>query len=154
VSDRANERTGAHQLSRHDRPQDPPNPYDPGRDRRRLINDRAAGSDRSALSDAGFIHVFLNNARYHHANLVQQWLAYPGLSDKAPFHPGLLFTLEPDRVMHRQTTHNKRYATDKEFANAMLDFLREKVPKHWPNFRDSVTDNFRAISPRNFRGMM
>ena len=24
------------------------------------------------------IHVFLDNARYHHAKLVQQWLARPG----------------------------------------------------------------------------
>jgi hypothetical protein len=24
------------------------------------------------------IHVFLDNARYHHAKLVQQWLAQPG----------------------------------------------------------------------------
>jgi hypothetical protein len=26
------------------------------------------------------IHVFLNNARYHHAKLVREWLARPGRS--------------------------------------------------------------------------
>jgi hypothetical protein len=33
----------------------------------------------------------------------------------------------------------------------MLDFLRNKVPKNWKRFRDSVTDNFRVISPKDFR---
>ena len=33
------------------------------------------------------IHVFLDNARYHHAKLVQEWLARPGCRDQAAFHP-------------------------------------------------------------------
>ncbi|MGH7923171.1 MAG: hypothetical protein ACREQH_01105 [Candidatus Binatus sp.] len=36
-------------------------------------------------------------------------------------------------------------------AALMLDFLRGKVPKNWNRLRDSVTDNFRGISPRDFR---
>jgi transposase len=32
-------------------------------------------------------------------------------------------------VMHKHLTHNKSYATYREFAEAMLGFLREKVPK-------------------------
>src|ERR1700694_849085 len=31
------------------------------------------------------IHVFLDNARYHHAQLVQEWLARPGCRIKLPF---------------------------------------------------------------------
>ena len=27
----------------------------------------------------------------------------------------------------------------------------EKVPKCWPEFCDSVTDNFRVINPKDFR---
>jgi transposase len=34
-----------------------------------------------------FIHVFLDNARYHHAKLVQEWLALPGRRIKLHFIP-------------------------------------------------------------------
>ena len=53
--------------------------------------------------------------------------------------------------MHKHLTHNKTYATYREFADAMLEFLREKVPSRWPEIADSVTDNFRIIRPANFR---
>ncbi len=53
--------------------------------------------------------------------------------------------------MHRNVTHNKCYATCGQFAAATLDFSRDKVPKNWKRFRDSVTDNFRVINPRDFR---
>jgi hypothetical protein len=54
-------------------------------------------------------------------------------------------------LMHRHVTHNKCYATCGQFADAVLDFVRDKIPKNWRNFRDSVTDNFRVISPKDFR---
>jgi len=33
------------------------------------------------------VHVFLDNARYHHAGLVQEWLAQPGRRIKLHFIP-------------------------------------------------------------------
>src|ERR1019366_3472865 len=54
-------------------------------------------------------------------------------------------------LMHRNVTHNKCYATCGQFAGATHDFLRDKVPKNWETFRDSVTDNFRVINPKDFR---
>ena len=36
------------------------------------------------------IHVFLDNARYHHAKLVQQWLARSGCRVSAALHPVIL----------------------------------------------------------------
>jgi hypothetical protein len=54
-------------------------------------------------------------------------------------------------VMHKHPTHNKTYATYREFADATLEFLREKVPKNWSQLCDSVTDNFRVINPKDFR---
>ena len=56
-------------------------------------------------------------------------------------------------VMHKHVTHNECYATFTQFADAMLSFLREEVPRNWANLRDSVTDNFRVISPNDFRVM-
>jgi hypothetical protein len=33
----------------------------------------------------------------------------------------------------------------------MLAFLREEVPKKWGDYCDEVTDNFRVITPTEFR---
>ena len=55
--------------------------------------------------------------------------------------------------MHKHVTHNKCYATYTQFADEALSFLCEKVPKNWADFCDSVTDNFRIISPKDFRVM-
>ena len=103
------------------------------------------------------IHVFLDNARYHHAKLVQEWLARPGCRIKLHFVPSYCPHLNPIErlwgLMHRNVTHNTCYATCRQFADATLGFLREKVPRNWANFCDSVTDNFRVINPKEFRVM-
>jgi transposase len=104
-----------------------------------------------------YIHVFLDNARYHHAKLVQEWLARPGCRIKLHFIPSYCPHLNPIErlwgLMHRNVTHNKCYATCAQFANATLGFLRETVPRNWTDLCDSVTDNFRIINPREFRVM-
>jgi len=101
------------------------------------------------------IHVFLDNARYHHARVVQEWLAQPGRRITLHFIPAYCPHLNPIErlwgVMHKHLTHNKCYATYREFAEATLSFLREQVPKRWPEFSDTVTDNFRVINPKDFR---
>src|SRR4029077_9663102 len=103
------------------------------------------------------IHVFLDNARYHHARLVQEWLARPGCRIKLHFIPSYCPHLNPIErlwgLMHRNVTHNKCYATCAQFAHATLGFLREKVPRNWADLCDSVTDNFRVINPKEFRVM-
>jgi hypothetical protein len=53
--------------------------------------------------------------------------------------------------MHKHVTHNKCYANSREFAGAILTFLREKVPQNWAEFSDTVTDNFRVVNPKDFR---
>ena len=101
------------------------------------------------------IHVFLDNAKYHHAALVQQWLNRPDCRIVVHFIPTYCPHLDPIErlwgVMHKNVTHNKCYATFRDFANAMLTFLRVEVPKNWHSYRDSVTDNFRIIDPADFR---
>jgi len=47
--------------------------------------------------------------------------------------------------------HNSFYSTYNQFAEAILAFFSRTVPKEWPKFRDTVTDNFRIISFQNFR---
>lgn len=103
------------------------------------------------------IHVILDNARYHHARLVHNWLAQPGRRIQLHFLPAYCPHLNPIErlwgLMHSHVTHNKCYATCAQFAATTLGFLRQKVPENWPQFRDRVTDNFRVISPKDFRVM-
>jgi transposase len=103
------------------------------------------------------IHVFLDNARYHHAHIVREWLAQPGRRIRLHFIPAYCPHLNPIErlwgVMHKHLTHNTCYASYRDFAGAVLDFLREHVPRRWPEFRDSVTDNFRVINPKDFRAL-
>lgn len=101
------------------------------------------------------IHVFLDNARYHHARLVNDWLARPGRRIKLHFVPAYCPHLNPIErlwgLMHRAVTHNRCYATYSAFCDAVLRFLRTDVPGKWHTFCDSVSDNFRVIDPANFR---
>jgi transposase len=107
------------------------------------------------------IHVFLDNARYHHAKPVQQWVARSGCRIRLHFipsycpHPWSASRRKPiDRLwglMHRHCTHNKCYAGFKDFSRAILSILRERVPRNWRVYCDEVTDSFRVIDPADFR---
>ena len=101
------------------------------------------------------IHLFVDNARYHHAKLVQAWLARPGCRIKLHFIPAYCPPLDPIErlwgLMHRHVTHNRCHATFADFKAAILTFLREEVPGKWDTYCDQVTDNFGIISPKNFR---
>ena len=78
------------------------------------------------------IHVFLDNARYHHAKLVQDWLAQPGRRIQLHFIPAYCPHLNPiERLwgaMHKHVTHNKCYATSREFAGGSAHLLTRESP--------------------------
>src|SRR6195952_4729774 len=101
------------------------------------------------------IHLFVDNARYHHAKLVQEWLRRPGCRITLHFIPTYCPHLDPIErlwgLMHKHLTHNRCYSTFAEFRAAILTFLREEVPRKWSTYCDEVTDNFRVISPKDFR---
>ncbi len=109
----------------------------------------------SVYSAARLIHIYLDNARYHHAVLVQEWLKHSGQNIILHFIPPYCPHLNPIErtwgVMHENTTHNKSYETASDFKTAITTFLTETVPKGWDQFRDRITDNFRVISPKDFR---
>jgi hypothetical protein len=55
-------------------------------------------------------------------------------------------------LMHKQVTHNKCYASFRDFSAAVLTaLLLCDVPRNWNTYSDQVTDNFRVISPGDFR---
>jgi hypothetical protein len=80
------------------------------------------------------IHVFLDNARYHHARLVQEWLARPGCRIRLHFIPSYCPHLDPIErlwgLMHKNVTHNRCYATYNDFCRSVLQFLRQRVPQN------------------------
>ena len=101
------------------------------------------------------IHLFLDNARYHHAKLVQDWLARPECRIKLHFVPAYCPHLNPIErlwgLMHKHVTHNRCYGRFADFRDEMLRFLREEVPRNWDVYCETVSDNFRIISPEDFR---
>jgi len=103
--------------------------------------------------DKRVIHVILDNARYHHAIKVKEWLSRPDCKIKIiwlpPYAPHLNSIERLWGVMHKHVTHNKFYKTYRAFAEAIVHFLRETIPKEWKTFRDTVTDNFRVISTKD-----
>ncbi len=101
------------------------------------------------------IHVFLDNARYHHAKVLQPWLNAPERRIKLHFLPSYAPHLNPIErlwgVMHKHVTHNRYYAHFDDFTEAILKFFRKTLPKNWSKFRDTVTDNFRVITQENYK---
>ena len=101
------------------------------------------------------IYVFGDNAAYHKSKEVQEWLSRPERRVKFLKVPVYCPHLNPIErlwgVMHAFVTHNKCYATRKEFCEAILEFLNNTVPNQFHRFRDRITDNFRVIEASDFR---
>jgi transposase len=101
------------------------------------------------------IHAFLDSAPAHHAVLGQQWLAQPNRKIKLHLIPAYCPHLNPIQrlwgLMYNYLADNKYWRDYRAFADYVLRFLREQVPRHWRMFADSVTDNFRLTNPTEFR---
>ncbi len=101
------------------------------------------------------IHVIWDNAPYHRCQTVRQWLSRDDCRINLIRLPAYCPHLNPIErlwaVMHAHVTHNRFYPTQQQFAQAIIKFLREIIPKNWREFRDKVTDNFRIITHQEFR---
>ena len=101
------------------------------------------------------VHGYLDNASYHHANVVKEWLAAAGRKIVLHFLPTDCPHLDPIErlwgVMHENVTHNRDYQTFAEFRREIIKFLRHTVPRGWQRFCDRITDNFRVIHRADFR---
>ena len=53
--------------------------------------------------------------------------------------------------MHKWVTHNQHYDTYEEFTEAITEFLETTLPENWKQFLDTITDNFRVISPKQYK---
>jgi transposase len=78
------------------------------------------------------IHVFLDNVRYHHAKVLQDWLARRECRIKLHFIPSYCPHLDPIErlwgLMHRNVTHNKTYETCAQFADRRSISCAKKCP--------------------------
>jgi hypothetical protein len=72
-------------------------------------------------------------------------------SHKVGGRPLIVLLRIPLRLIHRHITHNKCYATFREFSAAMRAFLRKEVQKNWHDYCDQVTGNFRVVTPTEVR---
>src|SRR5713226_1716319 len=101
------------------------------------------------------IHVYLDNASYHHANIVRDWLKEQHRKSVLHFIPPYCPHLDPIEqcwaLMHQHTTHNRDYKTFRQFKRAILKFLKHTIPKNWNRLCDRITDNFRVIHRDKFR---
>jgi len=108
-----------------------------------------------AYPDKRTIHVFLDNARYHHARVLQPWLERPACRIKLHFLPPYAPHLNPIErlwgIMHECVTHNRHYSTFAEFVAAIIGFFTKILPTKAIQWRDTITDNFRVISQKNYR---
>jgi transposase len=109
----------------------------------------------AAYPNKRVIHVFLDNARYHHAKMLQPWLERPDCRIRMHFLPPYAPNLNPIErlwgIMHEHITNNQYYPTFAEFVDAVIGFLRNTVTKNAHEWRDTITDNFRIISQKNYR---
>jgi len=105
--------------------------------------------------EATAIHIFLDNARYHHARNVKAWLSQPGCRIVPHFLPAYAPNLNAIErlwaVMHENVTHNKYYSTESDFIAAISEFFKTTLPNRWRTFRDRITDTFHIIRPEDFR---
>lgn len=105
--------------------------------------------------DKRVIHVIWDNAPYHKGPDVRAFLARPQcrihLIQLPPYCPHLNPIERLWAVMHHYVTCNRFHPSQKQFADAILAFFRDTIPKEWKNFRDKVSDNFRVITHDNFR---
>ena len=102
------------------------------------------------------IHVFLDNARYHHAKLVQEWLARPGCRIKLHFILSYCPHLNPiERLWGLMPETSRTTNATPHAPNSPMRRLVSCVKQCPGTGRacDWVTDNFRVINPKDFRVM-
>ena len=82
-------------------------------------------------------------------------LDHPGRRIVLHFVPAYCPHLNPIErlwfVMHKAVTHRRSFPKFRDYAEALLSFLREDVPRNFARYSSTITDNFRVIDPKDFR---
>jgi len=96
------------------------------------------------------IHVFLDNARQHHAKAPVPFLERPDCRVRPRFLPLHAPHLNPTGrlwgVMHRHVRRNRFHADLRQFTGAIFRFFDGTLPREWEAIAESVTGSFRVIT--------
>ena len=111
-------------------------------------------SIEAAYSTMRRIHVYLDNARYHHARAVQNWMKQPGRRVVLHFIPAYCPHLNPiERLwgeMHKNVTQS--ILRDVQgFCGRCSDVLNQTAPKYFDRFSSRIKENFRVRDPWDLR---
>lgn len=99
----------------------------------------------------GKVSIVLDNARYHHANIVKDWLA-KHQRFKFVYLPSYSPNLNPIerlwRFYHTKVTNNQYFESFKDFKKATLEFF-ETLKQHEQELKTLLTDNFQTFPNLN-----
>ena len=54
-------------------------------------------------------------------------------------------------LMYEWITNNKFYETSESFTDEIFEFFERILPESWDTFRDSITNNYRVISTKQYK---
>lgn len=101
----------------------------------------------SMTQKQGKVFVILDNASYHHARLVRQWLLHHPrfkLLFLPAYSPNLNLIERLWRFFHQQITYNRYFETFDEFKTITLDFFNN-LNRYEKELSTLLTDNFQLF---------
>lgn len=96
---------------------------------------------------SGKVYLILDNAKYHHARLVRNWvLNHPrfNLMYLPAYSPNLNLIERLWRFFHQKVTNNRYFETFKEFKTETLNFF-ENLKYYEKELTTLLTDNFQTL---------
>jgi len=101
----------------------------------------------------GKIYLILDNAKYHHARVVRNWiLNHPRfkLLYLPAYSPNLNLIERLWRFFHQKVTNNRYFETCKEFKTETLNFF-ENLKHYEKELKTLLTDNFQTLPPQKLQ---
>ncbi len=101
----------------------------------------------------GKVYLILDNAKYHHAKLVRNWvLNHPRftLMYLPAYSPNLNLIERLWRFFHQKVTNNRYFETFKEFKQETLQFF-ENLKQYETELTTLLTDNFQTLPPQKLQ---
>ena len=95
------------------------------------------------------IHLILDGAPYHKANLVKDfaWIYNIELHYLPPYSPNLNPIERLWKVMNERARNDVYFANKRDFVNAIKQFFNQTLPEIADDLRSRLTDNFQRLKP-------
>lgn len=95
------------------------------------------------------IHIILDQAGYHKAELVAKYLENSRIELHLlpPYSPNLNPIERIWKVMNEKVRNNRYFPSPKEFREAIRRFFTDILPKITDSLRTRITDNFQRLDP-------